>query len=95
MSSETVDNLVFEQAMYDETMEKPFSKKDYIFVPDTNPSSSYSTNQITFTTEVLANNGKYNAYNEGIISLPLVIVVRRSNPAGTIGVANSREFCND
>jgi hypothetical protein len=95
MSSETVDNLVFEQAMYDEPMEKPFLKKDYIFVPDTNPSSSYSTNQITFTTEVLANNGKYNAYNEGIISLPLVVVARRSTLATVNGVADSAMSDND
>jgi hypothetical protein len=78
MSSETIDHLVFEQSMYDESIEKPFLKKNYIYVPDTNPSSTYSTNQITFTTKVLSTNGKYNAYAEAIISIPLVIAVRRS-----------------
>jgi len=84
MSKETIDNLVFEQAMYDEPVEKPFLKKDLIFVADSNPSSTYSTNQITFTTEVLAKNGKYNAYAEGAYEgayaegLPLVINVSRS-----------------
>ena len=84
MSKETIDNLVFEQALYDEPVEKPFLKKDLIFVPDTNPSSTYSTNQITFSTEVLSNNGKYNAFAEGLISIPLVVVARRSagNGAG-------------
>ncbi len=87
MSKETIDNFVFEQALYDEPIEKPFLSKNWINLPDSNPSSTYSTNQITFTTEILANNGKYNAYAEGLISVPLVIPIRRT--AGNVTMSDA------
>lgn len=75
MSFDTIDNVVFNQASKDEEQQKPFLEKNFMYVQDNNPSTSYSTNQITFTTEVFSNNGKYNNFAEGMVLLPLVTEV--------------------
>ena len=78
----TIDNAVYNMVTRDEVVEKPFLSKSLMYVADNNPSSTYSTNQVTFTTEVLSNNGKYNSYAEGFISIPNVIAVTGTLPAG-------------
>lgn len=75
MSFQTIDNAIFESVTSDEVQQKPFLEKNYMYVQDNNPSTSYSTNQVTFTTEVFANNGKYNNFSEGILLFPQVFQV--------------------
>jgi hypothetical protein len=75
MSFQTIDNAIFESVTSDEVQQKPFLEKNYMYVQDNNPSTSYSTNQVTFTIEVFANNGKYNSHSEGLVLFPTIIKV--------------------
>jgi hypothetical protein len=75
MSFQTIDNAIFEAVTSVDVNQKPVQEKKYMFVQDNNPSTTYSTSQIEFTTEILSNNGKYNSFSEGVILLPVVIQV--------------------
>jgi len=79
MSFQTIDNAIFEAVTSEDVIQKPILEKKYMYVQDNNPSTTYSTSQIQFTTEVLSNNGKYNAFAEGVVLLPIVIKVAGEN----------------
>lgn len=76
----TIDNIVHAQSTQPENIaEKPFISKEWsnpIF--DTNTSSNYASNQVIFDTTTLSNSGTLVNYQEGLISLPVVIWVKNS-----------------
>jgi hypothetical protein len=65
------DNLVYEMSNMTEQPTEPFVKKETIYVSDQN-NGSYN-GQIQIETSSLSNSGKWAAYNEGYIVIPLVV----------------------
>ena len=80
--TQTQDNIVYENSMGDYTpTEKPFLKKDMVYVIDDNSSSDYSRNQISWSTTSLSNSGRFIDYANGFLSIPLVMVHTRTTGA--------------
>lgn len=75
MSSKTLDNLVYDIASQDEEFSKPFLKKDWLYIVDSNLTGNYSVNQIEFSTISLSSNGRYCNYQEAYLSLPFVFTI--------------------
>ena len=95
MSDETIDNMVYAMALKTPSVEKPFLKKDLLWINDNNTSGTYSTNQIVFETTSLANNGRYNNYEEAFISIPLVITLSKTAGAGSADMTNNANINSD
>lgn len=65
------DNLLYEMASMSETTTEPFVKREVVYVLD-QQQGNYNT-QITFETSSLSNSGKWAAWNETWLTIPLVI----------------------
>ena len=63
MSDKTQDNVLNDfssESSFSEQVEKPYLKKELLYVIDNNGGSAdYSRNQVTFETVSLSNNGKW------------------------------------
>ena len=81
MSSQTQDNVVFEKMSAVDIMEKPFVRREWTYIEDTNRSGFYPQNQVVFDTTSSSSNGKYNDYSQGVLSFPWVIHVSGVTPA--------------
>jgi hypothetical protein len=84
--NQTIDDVVYaKNTQPDNIAEKYFVEKQWSNpLYDTNTSSNYSSNQIIFNTESLSNSDRAVNYQEGLIILPLVVRVYRSdNPDWT------------
>ena len=58
--------------------DKPFLRKELIYVIDNNGSNDYSRNEVTFETVSISNNGKWSDYKDAFISIPMVVVASRT-----------------
>jgi hypothetical protein len=93
MSSPTQDNTNFGYAMSSASgmqVDKPYLKKELLYVIDNNGSSDYSRNQVQFETVAISNNGKWADYRNAFVSIPLVAVLTRSAD----GVADGSQLLN-
>jgi hypothetical protein len=95
MSDKTQDNVSYDfssESSFSEQAEKPYLKKELLYVIDNNGSSDYSRNQVTFETVSLSNNGRWADYKNGFISIPLVCVLTRSHD--DVDAANGQKMLN-
>jgi hypothetical protein len=93
MSSPTQDNSNFGFAMSSDSgmqVDKPYLKKELLYVIDNNGGPDYSRNQVQFETVSISNNGKWADYRNGFVSIPLVCVLTRTAD----GVADGSTLLN-
>jgi hypothetical protein len=94
--NQTIDDVVYaKNTQPDNIAEKFFVEKQWSNpLYDTNTSSNYSSNQVIFNTESLSNSDRVVNYQEGLIILPIVIRVNRSdNPNWSTGAGfNTSDF---
>jgi hypothetical protein len=79
---ESQDTVSYSSALSNEhsqPVEKPYLKKELLYVIDNNGSDDYSRNQVQFETVSISNNGKWADYKNGFISIPLVCTLARSH----------------
>jgi hypothetical protein len=75
---------------FSDLVDKPYLKKELLYVIDNNGSTDYSRNQVTFETVSLSNNGRWCDYRNAFISIPLVVTLTRS--AGDVTEAQAKEL---
>jgi hypothetical protein len=93
MTEKTQDNMSFDfsnDSEFSDLVDKPFLKKELLYVIDNNGSTDYSRNQVTFETVSLSNNGRWCDYRNAFISIPLVVTLVRS--AGDVTVDEAKEL---
>ena len=77
----TADETVYDLSTQAKSVsnQTPFLKKDVVYIPDENGSTSYDRNEIVFNTINLSNNGRWCDYaNDAYISIPVVVKVSRN-----------------
>jgi len=77
----TKDSLIFEDNLSTSSSDfadKPFLRKELIYVIDNNGSNDYSRNEVTFETVSISNNGKWSDYKDAFISIPMIVVTSQT-----------------
>lgn len=70
------DNYIYDDTLYNEVIEKPFTSKEMQIVYDSN--NGVYNNQILFSTGNLANTGKWVDYQNSYIEIPFVMAMKSS-----------------
>ena len=83
-----MDKNVYEIATDNTVEEKPFVYKQWEYVNDSN-NGSYN-GQIVISTESISNSGSWCSFREGILKIPLVIVISGTKGTTPINWENVR-----
>lgn len=94
MSDSTIFDLSLGAGDIDQ---KPFLKKEMIYITDQNSSGNYSSSQIIFETSQLSNNGRWCDYgNDAYFSFPLMLTATGVNAGNavdwTAGASRATDF---
>ena len=85
MSEKTQDNVSYDfssESSFSNQAEKPYLKKELLYVIDNNGSTDYSRNQVTFETVSLSNNGRWADYRNAFVSIPMIAILTREAGEG-------------
>ena len=83
-----MDKLIYDTSLREQNPESsPFLERNMATVDDGAAAGNYQSQQCTFETVSLSNNGRYCNYREGYLTVPLVMVVSGTTPTGQGGAA--------
>ena len=72
------DKSVYGYSMSNESAdvaERPYIKKELLFIHDDNNGIDYSMNQVNFSTQTFSNNGRWEDYRSGFIVFPIKVTL--------------------
>jgi hypothetical protein len=73
------DNLIYEMSASTQMDGEPFTRRDVLYVVDSNQGSYAGVNQIIYDTASLSNSGKWCNYSEAYLEIPLTVVLSNTN----------------
>jgi hypothetical protein len=86
------DSLLYEMSSSQQLDGEPFSRRDLLYVVDSNNGSYQGVNQLIYDTASLANSGRWVSMSEGFLEVPLVIVLSGANATANIDDAAGADF---
>jgi hypothetical protein len=95
MSEQSQDNLSYNfssESSFSHQADKPYVKKELLYIIDNNGSVDYSRNEVSFETVSLSNNGRWADYRNAFVSIPMVAILTRS--AGELTEPDAKKLLN-
>lgn len=86
------DNLLYEMSSSQQLDGEPFTRRDLLYVVDSNNGSYQGVNQLIYDTASLSNSGRWCSYSEGFIEVPIVVVLSGANSTANIDDTKGADF---